>query len=363
MTSRMNSGEMTGQITGAWRRVPADRPVRAVLVGCGGMSAEWLRAAAHVEGLEVVGLVDLNEDAARARQAEFGLAQARTGSNLGRMLADTSPDLVFDCTVPEAHFQTALTAFEHGIGVLGEKPLADTLTHAHQMTQAGQAAGQFHAVIQNRRYDPNIRRVQRFVQSGGLGDLTTLNADFYVGAHFGGFRDVMEHVLLLDMAIHTFDAARLISGQDPVSVYCHEWNPRGSWYAHGANAVAIFEMTGGVVFTYRGSWASEGARTTWESDWRVVGTKGSVLWDGSDHPTSSLVRETTGLLSDFTGAELPPADPHDRVGGHLGLIKEAVASLRSGQPAETAAVDNVRSLAMVFAAIESAESGRKVMVD
>ena len=30
----------------------------------------------------------------------------------------------------------------------------------------------------------------------------------------------MEHVLLLDMAIHTFDQARLITGADPVSVYC-----------------------------------------------------------------------------------------------------------------------------------------------
>ena len=359
----MTSSKMTGPTSGAWRRVPADRPVRAVLVGCGGMSAEWLRAAAQVEGLEVVGLVDLNEDAARARQAEFGLVQAQTGTDLSRVLADTSPDLIFDCTVPEAHFQTALTAFEQGIGVLGEKPLADNMAHARQMIQAGQSSAQFHAVIQNRRFDPNIRRVERFVRSGRLGELTTLNADFYVGAHFGGFRDAMKHVLLLDMAIHTFDAARLISGQDPVSVYCHEWNPKGSWYAHGANAVAIFEMTNGVVFTYRGSWAAEGARTTWESDWRVVGTAGSVVWDGGDHPTSSLVRETTGLLSDFTEAELPPVDPQDRVGGHRGLIEEAVSSLRSGQPAETAAVDNIRSLAMVFAAIESAESGKKVPVN
>ncbi len=349
--------------TSPWKRVPADRPVRAVIVGCGGMSAEWLRSAAQVEGLEVVGLVDLYEDAARARQTEFGLTEARTGSDLSQILAATSPDLVFDCTVPEAHFQTALTAFGQGVGVLGEKPLADTLPNARQMIQAGQSAGQFHAVIQNRRFDPNIRRVERFVRSGGLGDLTTLNADFYVGAHFGGFRDAMKHVLLLDMAIHTFDAARLISGQDPVSVYCHEWNPKGSWYAHGANAVAIFEMTGGVVFTYRGSWAAEGARTTWESDWRVVGTKGTVLWDGGDHPTSSLVRETSGLLSEFTVAELPPADPADQTGGHRGLIQAAVNSLRTGEAPETAAADNVRSLAMVFAAIESAESGRKVTVD
>ena len=35
-----------------------------------------------------------------------------------------------------------------------------------------------------------------------------------MAAHFGGFRDVMRHVLLVDMAIHTFDAARLLSRED-----------------------------------------------------------------------------------------------------------------------------------------------------
>ena len=50
----------------------------------------------------------------------------------------------------------------------------------------------------------------------------------------------MPHVLLLEMAIHTFDAARLILGADPVSVYCKEWNPPGSWYKQNASAVAIF---------------------------------------------------------------------------------------------------------------------------
>ncbi len=55
----------------------------------------------------------------------------------------------------------------------------------------------------------------------------------------------MTHVLLLDMAIHTFDAARLISSADPVGVYCHEWNPAGSWYDRDASAAAIFEMSNG----------------------------------------------------------------------------------------------------------------------
>ena len=72
---------------------------------------------------------------------------------------------------------------------------------------------------------PRCGASARSWQAGTLGPLTTLHSDFYIGAHFGGFREQMRHVLLLDMAIHTFDAARLLSGADPVAVYCQEWNP------------------------------------------------------------------------------------------------------------------------------------------
>lgn len=349
-------------MTQGWTLVPASRPVRSVLVGCGAMSATWLKAAANVEGLEVVGLVDLREEAARGRRHEFGLETAQVGTDLGGMLRLTRPDLVFDCTVPEAHHATALTAFRYGASVLGEKPLADTLPHAQEMVRAARGAGVMHAVIQNRRYDPNIRRVADFVASGGIGEVTTLNADFSIGAHFGGFRDEMRHPLLLDMAVHTFDAARLIGGEDPLRVYCHEWNPKGSWYAHGASAVAVFELTRGVVFTYRGSWCAEGARTSWEADWRVVGTRGTVIWDGGDHPRASVVRETGGFLSTLGEFELPPVGPEARIGGHEGLIREAVESLRTGTTPETASGDNIRSLAMVLSAIRSAERGERVAV-
>lgn len=346
------------------------KKIRAILAGCGSMSAAWLRSAEEVEGLEVVGLVDLNLQAAQARQAEFGLGHAAIGSDLGAMLESLKPDVLFDCTIPEAHHPNALLAFKHGVHVLGEKPLADTLSKAREMVEAARKAGVIHAIIQNRRYDPNIRRVSRFLRQGGVGELTTVNADFYIAAHFGGFRDAMNHPLLLDMAIHTFDAARLITVADPVSVYCHEWNPKGSWYAHGASAIAMFEMSGGIVFTYRGSWCSEGAHTTWESDWRMVGTKGTVRWDGGTYPQASIVSALpekvgegyTKLFAEHQSFELPRVEVQDRIGGHTGLIREMVECIGVGGVPETSSSDNIKSLAMVFAAIESAESGQKVKV-
>lgn len=336
--------------------------LRAVLAGCGGMSAAWLKAAKEIEGLEIVGLVDLNEEAARKRAEEFQLPNAVRGIGLKAVLDQTSPDLVFDCTVPEAHVDVTLEGLRHGCHVLGEKPLADSIENARRAVQAAREAGKIYAVIQNRRYDPNIRRLRSFLEGGALGPVTTLNSDFYIGAHFGGFRDRMEHVLLLDMAIHTFDAARFITGSDPVSVYCKEWNPAGSWYDHDASAVAIFEMTGGIVYSYRGSWCAEGLNTSWECDWRVIGQKGSALWNGGDRFQAQIVAEADGFRWKLEDVPVPEHDPGPKRGGHAGLIREFVECVRTGATPETVCTDNIKSLAMVFGAIESAKQGREVPI-
>jgi predicted dehydrogenase len=332
--------------------------LRAVMAGCGGISKAWLDAIADIPSLEMVGLVDLQEEAARRRAGEYGLARALVGSDLPAVLNRTTPDLVFDCTVPEAHLGVTLTALEHGCHVLGEKPMADSMEHACQMVAAAESAGRLYAVIQNRRYDPRIRRLRSFLASDQLGRLTTVNSDFYLGAHFGGFRDAMEHVLLLDMAIHTFDAARLISAADPVSVYAKEWNPSGSWYAHGASAVAVFEMTGGLVYAYRGSWCAEGLNTTWECAWRVIGEQGSARWDGADAYEVEVVNGNEGFIRPHDKVEIPPYQPSEDVGGHGGLIRDFVRCVQTGAVPETTCRDNIKSLAMVFGAIESANSGK-----
>lgn len=338
------------------------QPLSAVIVGCGGISRAWLDAVRTLPGLTMAGFVDINPDAAAGRAAEYGWHDAVIGADLATVLAATTPDIVFDCAIPEAHLPVTLTAIQQGCHVLGEKPLAASMGEARQLVDAAETSGKLFAVMQNRRYDTNIRRLAAFLRSGAIGAITTINADFYIGAHFGGFRDVMPHVLLLDMAIHTFDAARLLADADPLAVYCHEWNPAGSWYARDASAVAIFEMTGGIVFTYRGSWCAEGLRTTWESDWRIVGTRGSVRWDGADGFQAEVVEESGGFFSKMRVAELPPAAADARAGGHAGAIREFVNCVRTGTIPETSASDNIKSLAMVFGAITSAETDVRVTV-
>lgn len=340
--------------------------MRAALIGCGEMSRAWLQAARRIEGLTIVGLADLDEARARGRAAEFGLADVAIAPDIGTLLAACTPDLVFDVVVPTPRHAVVRAALEAGCHVLSEKPLAETMDEARDLVQAARDAGRMHGVMQNRRYVPGIRRLKRFLDSDAIGDVTALHCDFFKAPHFGGFREQMRHVLLLDMAIHSFDAARMLAGADAEDVYCQESNPANSWYAHGAAANAIFTLRNRAVLTYRGSWCADGLPTSWENNWRIVGTRGSVMWDGDEGFSAEAVSRPdarSGLFSAVETLAVPASDPSDRVDGHLGVIRDFVRAVRDGTEPETVSHQNIRSLAMVFGAIESAETGRQVVME
>jgi predicted dehydrogenase len=279
------------------------------------------------------------------------------------MLERLRPEIVFDVAVPAAREDIVRTSLEQGCHVLSEKPMADSLESAHRINEAAARAGRIFAVTQNRRFNAGIRRVRAAIESGILGDINAIHCDFFVGAHFGGFRDAMSHVLLLDMAIHTFDAMRFVSGKKPVAVYCHESNPASSWYAHGSVANAIFEFTDGVIATYRGSWSAEGANTSWDAAWRIVGSRGTLTWDGEAALAANVVDGDEGFFRPLRPIDAPPAPDLGMTMGHTSVIAEFLDAIDDGREPETGGRDNIRSLAMVFAAIDSAATRKRVPVD
>jgi predicted dehydrogenase len=337
---------------------------KVVLCGCGAMAKGWLRAVRSTPdlsaALEIVGLVDLDRDVAQALAAEFDLGSVAIGTDLTAVLDETGAHIVFDIVIPAARHSVVRAALARGCHVLSEKPMSNSMEEAADLIRAAEEAGRVHSVVQNRRFISGVRRMRRFVESGEIGEITAIHCDFFIGPHFGGFREKMDNVLLLDMAIHTFDAARYVSGKTPLSVYCLETNPRGSWYAHGASANAVFRLSDDVVFTYRGSWCAEGERTSWESAWRIVGTRGMLTWDGEETFRASVAGQDDGLLRGSIPVEVPPPLHEEETHGHASVIADFLTAIRTGRAPETAGDDNIRSLAMVFGAIESARSGRTV---
>lgn len=335
---------------------------RAVLVGCGNMSHAWLSLLAGRDDIEIIGLVDPDTAAAERKNGKYALG-APIFSDLGEALAATRADVVLDVAVPEVRHEIVTTALAAGCHVLSEKPMAASLDEASDLVRAAEAADRSFAVMQNRRYLKPMRALRELVTGGSIGRPGFIGADFFMGHHVGGFRATMEHPLLHDMAIHTFDQARFITGADPVSVYCQEFNLEGSWFEGDASAICVFELTGGIVFCYRGSWTAEGARTAWESSWRVSGSEGTAIWDGENEPFAARPdgEIQPGNLWRGESALEVSTDWAGRF-HHAGCLDEMLAALAEGRRAETDCRDNVKSIAMVFAAIESAREGRKLPV-
>ena len=322
-------------------------PKRALLVGCGNMAAGWLKALAEPAlspRVDIVALVDVNPAAAEKLKSEFGLSGAAVSTNLESLLTELRPDIVFDVAVPSARKDIVLAGFSHGCDVLTEKPMATSLADARELNEAARRAGRVYAVTQNRRFKEGVRRVRATLDSGILGRINAIHSDFFIGAHFGGFRDAMQHVLLLDMAIHTFDKARFLSGKDPLAVYCQEGNPASSWYAHGSAANAIFEFSDDVIFTYRGSWSAEGANTNWDASWRIIGAKGTLLWDGEFGFTARIVDGDEGFFRPLEDIEVLPPSDLGQINGHASVIVEFLDAIESGGSPRPLAATTSRAL-------------------
>ena len=331
---------------------------RAVVVGAGAISRAWFGPLA-AEKVQVAAVVDLRISAAREKIEAYGL-DCPASTDLAATLRKVRPDFVVDLTVPEAHCLVTCTALKHGCHVIGEKPMASSLAEARRMVRAAERARRLYMVSQSRRWDARHDVVRRVVRGGRLGALTTINCDFYIGAHFGGFRDRMPSPLILDMAIHHFDLARFMSGADPVAVYAREFNPRGSWYKGDAAASCIFEMTDGVIFTYRGSWCAEGCPTSWNGDWRFIGEKGTLLYEHDQTPRGQVIAGRTGFSRPLKALKVPPE--RLKFTGMHGALREMLAFLGTGRKPQTECHDNIKSLAMVFAAMDSSRRGRRLAV-
>lgn len=332
-------------------------PVRVVLVGAGSMGRHWLRVLLDSPDVEVVGVVDLDTALAQRAVHEAKLDDVVVGADVLDVARASAAQAVIDVTVPVAHHSINTAALFAGLPVLCEKPIAPTVADALSLVAAADATGHLLMTSQSRRYYDSLIAFRRAIAAVGPVGLAVTT--FSKGPHFGGFREEMEHPLLVDMAIHAFDAARYALDADPVSVYCETWNPEGSWYRGDPAASAVFEFDNEARYVYSGTWVGVGLDTSWNGSWRVSGAAGTALWDGESEPT--VAGSPEGGMP-----EIAPRDGDELAGKGeeiAGSLAEFVLALRTGRTPSGIVHSNVLSLAMVEAAVLSAERGERVRID
>ncbi len=331
---------------------------KAIVVGTGSMGSYWCRTLRDCDDVEVVACVDRNLSSAEKAVDEHGFNALAT-DDLDKALREWPADFVVDVTPPDCHLEVSVKAMQTGLHVIGEKPMSDSMESARKMVAASEKTGKLYMVSQSRRYDARIVAYREAIRQ--LIDLGILKSDFFIGAHFTGFRLEMSSPLILDMAIHTFDAARFLTERDAVSVYCEAYNPSWSWMQSGSSANALFEMESGLRYIYCGSWVADGKPTSWESEWRAQGANGSARWDGTEAPELDLVDGTEGFILKHNTTTFEPAA--NFASSIHGALLDFLHALDTGATPNGECHDNIKSLAMVFAAQESANSGHRVKLD
>jgi len=94
---------------------------RIGIIGCGAISAAYLKIAKTFPILEVAACADVLPERARARAEEFGVPRACTVEEL---LEDPQIQIAVNLTIPRAHAEVGLAALEAGKDLYNEKPLA-----------------------------------------------------------------------------------------------------------------------------------------------------------------------------------------------------------------------------------------------
>lgn len=335
--------------------------LRVVQVGLGGFGRSWAGLVRAAPEVALVAVVDTAPAAREWAAAELGLPPDACHPDLDAALAAHAADAAIVATPPPTHRTVAAAALAAGKHVLVEKPLATTMADARDLAAAADRAGRTLMVSQNYRFSGHARAARATVAAGALGDLLAVRIRFRRDSRAifppGDFRYQMAHPLVLDMAIHHFDLLRAITGRDPVAVHARSWPVPDSPYAHDPAVIALITLDGGATVSYDGDWAPHDPDTSWNGDWELLGTEGRLTWTGGatadDPPRLRLSRWGEATVA------VPPHDaPADGRRATLAALAEAVAS---GESPETAAADNIKSLALTLGCVASIE--RHALVD
>ncbi|MDR0601133.1 MAG: Gfo/Idh/MocA family oxidoreductase [Treponema sp.] len=322
---------------------------RIVQLGVGSFGSQWLE---HVlsgwEGAELAGVVSTNKDRYDWIRKTSGLRQDQIFENLEAALDTVKPDLLLNVTPPAAHLATSLAALRKGTAVLCEKPIALNREDAAALLKAPDEYGKPVYIAENYRFFHVMQKAKTLIEESIIGRIQSIGVEFYRNHHVTGttgYHMELEHPLLMDVSIHHFDLVRFLTGSDAVNVCAAVWAPSNSHYPRNANADVLVTMKNGVRVSYRGQLAACCDETGWPGNWRIEGDLGIMRINGGGISVSGGNgggREYTVNSDDLSGRS---------------LLTDIFESVEQGRSAQSDIHDNIRTLEMVFAAIDSSRSG------
>jgi predicted dehydrogenase len=337
---------------------------QCLMIGAGGMAAYWLDRVLPTfwDRMQIVGLVDVNREVLDRAGDGLGVPPARRFTDMEEAFERVEADFCTIVIPPAFHRQAALLAAARGMHILSEKPIADTWEACVDVYRAVKRAGVKMAVIQNYRYEAPMLAFRQVLREGRLGRLNYLvgrfAADYRKYRAWGAFRHDILHALLVEGAVHHFDMLRNLAGADCRYLSGWEWNPPWGQSKGEFNNLYVLEMANGVRAGYEGSGTAAGTQNTWHQESYRAECEHGALAIGADR-TVWISQHTPG--QGLHTEEVPT--PAVRLEGHHWLVNEFLDWLDGGPTPDTVIDENLRSVAMVFAAIGASRTNQVVDVE
>ncbi len=244
---------------------------RAGLVGTGAIAEHHVAALRGLDGVELVGVVDL--DPARA-EAFAGRMGTRAFPSLAA-LREAGASVIHVLTPPDSHAAVACAALELGCHVLVEKPLATSVEDCRRVEATARERGLTASVNHSLLYDPQVMRALDLVRSGKLGQVVSV--DILRGSMYPPYR----------------------GGPLPP----HYRTAGYPFRDLGIHAFYLFEAFLGPIAEARGMWESRGGdpNLAWD-EWRAMvrcrGGLGQVQlsWNVKPMQSQIIIQGTRGVL-------------------------------------------------------------------
>lgn len=271
------------------------------------------------------------------------------------LLDNEQLDFVDIITNVETHRKFVELAASYSLPIICQKPMAPTYEEAEHMVKVCQEANVPLIIHENWRWQETIRQVQRVLQEGTIG--RPFRARIQFSNSFPVFAKQpflaeLEQFILTDMGSHILDVARFLFGEAD-SLYAH--TQRVNPAIRGEDVATVLMKMNGVSVSCELSYASKIEHDRFPETYIFVeGSQGSVTLD-PDFWVRVTTKEGTRScrfppvqegwmdpLNVLTNSAIKPANAH------------YLQCLRDRSEAETSGTSNLRTMALVFAAYESA---------
>ena len=149
-----------------------DHALRIGLVGCGAISEIYHLPALAALPITKKGLALAEANASRLEKmaSQFGAAFATT--DYEKLIGHV--DGVIIATPPQLHFSMAKFFLQHGVPVLSEKPLTESVAEARELIECSRSTKTPLLVNQTRRFFPTYQKIRELIAAGVLGKLESI---------------------------------------------------------------------------------------------------------------------------------------------------------------------------------------------